>query len=526
MKEDDLSGFTNYLNDIVGFFIIESHVVDTTVGFRSRSTVESLWDMASAKLYEVISNSLTNCRNPDHYLKIKEHMITFIQTMERFSFPVTKLIELLMTFFESYSALMCDRASTKCKETIMKDEGNPVTVHNMAEYNIMQHIYEFKEVEAVPDGKGITRLRFPKTFPFSSSFVDCCEEVRKFIAGFYQFGEGFHQQFGEMDLILKKSVEVLVSKQICKTMEEKLLTQNIQLSEIVRIILNIENFESAVIQFEKLISEHRASHRVISPRNMELKADMDKQLVSSLSSACWPVFRDCRKRAENRIFEVMNMKIDDFLDCASYEFFNTSKPGSPVKQAQSMNAPAGEASPYLLDLVAFLTTVWTSTLSELPVSIKSFVYYDAIYHISASLLAQMTGPFVKKISPRFIEQILEPDVCYLEVFIKSLGDDNLLDQLAEIKQAILLLRMDTPVEEYLNASIKSKKYSRLPKQTAVILLEKLRESGAFQESSSFFGLVKDAQGLMSSEKKIDKAAKRKNVDMVIRALREESTPKK
>jgi hypothetical protein len=457
-------------------------------------------------------------------------MIKFIQTMEVYSYSVAKLFELLIAFFQSYSALMKSRASLACQQSILADEGNPMTVHNMTELNQVQAIFTENQ-ENGQELSGNIRLHFPMTFAYSAAFLACCDEVQKFIDGFYMFGEGFNQQFAEMDIILKKDVETLLTDCICPHMESKMAMPNIQLSELVRIIMNLKYFELAVEQMEETISVHRASHRSVSPRNAELKAFQDKQMASSLSAVCSPRFLQCRKKAEHRIFEVINRKIDDFLECATYDFMpaDPSKSGSsPQKKVVPVS---NEPSAYLVDLINFLNTVWTSTLSELPMFLKSPMYYDAIYHISAELLAKLLDPTVRKISPYFIEQTLERDVSYLENFVKELGDVNLLDQMAQIKQVIELLRLATPVEEYLNPTIKSRKYSQLPKQTAVVLLEKLRDSGAYLESSGFFGLMKDssASAAISSnvnEKKLDKGAKRRNLDMVIRQLREESAPVK
>ena len=453
-------------------------------------------------------------------------MVAFIQTMEGYQYSVGRLMDLFMTFFVHYSELMKERASVNCLASIEADEGNPLTVHNMTDYSSVLAVFHVLE-EKKEEG----RLRFPKSFSFTSSFIECCDQIRKFIDGFYQFCEGFHHMFSDMDEILKKGVEDLMTKRICGTIDKKLALTNIQLSEIVRIILNLEYFEQAVVQFEGIIMDHRASHRISSPRNADLKAGMDKKVAATLSAACATYFRTTRKKAENRIFEVMNRKIDDFLDCTTYDFMlpDPSKPSSPTKPsaAKPQSDHHSDVTAYLQDLISFLTTVWTSTLAELPMAIKSFVYYDAIYHISSALLAQLANPNVKKISPLFVEKTLDPDVAYLEQFVKGLGDANLLDQLAEIKQAIVLLRLDTPVEEFLNPTIKSRKYSRLSKQTACMLLEKLRDSGAFVETGGFFGLSVGAV-VMSKDgdnKKFDKAAKRKNLDLVIRTLKEDAARK-
>ena len=47
---------------------------------------------------------------------------------------------------------------------------------------------------------------FPKIFPFSKTLPTCCQGIRDFVDRFYQFTEGFSQQHGELDDLLKKVV--------------------------------------------------------------------------------------------------------------------------------------------------------------------------------------------------------------------------------------------------------------------------------------------------------------------------------
>lgn len=47
-------------------------------------------------------------------------------------------------------------------------------------------------------------------------------------------------------------------------------------------------------------------------------------------------------------------------------------------------------SAYLQDVVAFLTTVVRTALQNLPQSIKTFVYFDALDHLATSLKVSLS----------------------------------------------------------------------------------------------------------------------------------------
>jgi hypothetical protein len=67
---------------IIGFFIIESHILQTTGSFRSKAEVEELWDAMSARITEAVDGALRKVTDPDSYLHVKETLIAFILTLE------------------------------------------------------------------------------------------------------------------------------------------------------------------------------------------------------------------------------------------------------------------------------------------------------------------------------------------------------------------------------------------------------------------------------------------------------------
>jgi exocyst complex component 6 len=75
------------------------------------------------------------------------------------------------------------------------------------------------------------------------------------------------------------------------------------LAQIVQILINLEYLENACRALEELLMQSRSSHR---SGTVKLSATSE--------------FRNTRKMAEKRIFELVNSKIDDFLDIADYDW--------------------------------------------------------------------------------------------------------------------------------------------------------------------------------------------------------------
>jgi hypothetical protein len=82
-----LSSLVALTEQIIGFFIIESHVLQTTGSFRSKAEVEELWDAIAARLADAVDGALRNVTDPDSYLHVKETLIAFILTLEVYTHP-------------------------------------------------------------------------------------------------------------------------------------------------------------------------------------------------------------------------------------------------------------------------------------------------------------------------------------------------------------------------------------------------------------------------------------------------------
>ncbi|KAI7894923.1 exocyst complex subunit Sec15-like-domain-containing protein [Mucor mucedo] len=296
LRDGNLTTFETLLQDIVGFFIIEHMILHNTTEFRSQAEVDGLWEMVTGKVILVVSESLKGCSDPELFLRIKFSLLIFIQTLEGFDYSVKPLQETLLTLFQRYSELLINQYSEVFEKIVQEDECMPMTVENDDELKEVMQYTRFR-----PDREFIKRYGFPLRLPFSKVFPTCCRDVSFFVHQFYQFAEGFSQTHGEMDDILKKAVDSLLIQKVNAILLKKLQSTN--LSQIVQIIINIEYFESTCPDFEMLLMETRSFHR---SGHIHLKATS--------------TFHDTRRKAEKRIFELVNSKLDEFLELFEYDW--------------------------------------------------------------------------------------------------------------------------------------------------------------------------------------------------------------
>lgn len=98
---------------------------------------------------------------------------------------------------------------------------------------------------------------------------------------------------------------------MCQSLVDRLSTQ--YLGQIVQILINLEHFEIACQELEHLLIAARSNASASGV--VVLKATED--------------FRNSKKTAEKRIFELVNSKIDDLIGTAEYDWlaiFSASQP--------------------------------------------------------------------------------------------------------------------------------------------------------------------------------------------------------
>ncbi|PKC06061.1 exocyst complex subunit Sec15-like protein [Rhizophagus irregularis] len=430
LREGNEKGFEAFLQDIVGFFVVEYVIVHSTQNFRSQTEVDNLWDSVIAKVVKIITESLDECHDPNLFLQIKFSLFTFIQTLEDYGYNVHAFTDLILTVFQRYSDMLKQRFLEDFLQTLLYDDYMPMPISSPAEYEAVVDACWFKEDHRISQG-------YPRTLPFSQAYPSCCLDIKKFVDQYYTFAEGDSRQFSTVDDIAKQTLDNLLIEHVNGVLTSKLESQN--MSQIVQIIINLEYFHDACGELEKLLKSKRSSHR---GGQIKLKAAEE--------------FRETSKKAEKRIFELVNSKIDDFLELADYDWVPNSVQAHP--------------SFFLHDMANYLTAVISSTLYNLPMSIKIFIYFNALSHLASSLCNLILSPSVKKINANGVAN-LEVDVTFLEHFARKLEDPNIADAFLELRQIVTLLQSDN-VEEYLDPSTRNRKYSLLKPTDVINLFDK------------------------------------------------------
>ncbi|KAM4055639.1 exocyst complex subunit sec15-like domain-containing protein [Hirsutella rhossiliensis] len=431
---DDETSLSSLLEGITGFAIIEKATMRRVPQLRSPADVEELWESMCSAAITLTSRAINDVGNAEVLLKIKGFIALFVQTMEGWGYSIATLDTFLLTLFDKYAELLKRRFGEDFQEIVSTDDYMPMAINSLEEYEKVINVSWFIHDQPIEE------LAFPCVLPFSQMYPLCCIDIRNFLNQFYFFSDDHFQHSDVIDETLRKSLDELLTEKVCQSLVERLSSQ--YLGQIVQILINLEHFEIACQELEQLLVRARSSTSAGGP--LKLKATEK--------------FRNNKKTAEKRIFELVNSKIDDLVDTAEYDWLASNVTTEP--------------SNYMQTLTRYLSNIMNSTLLGLPREIKELIYFDALSHAANKILALPLSPDVKHINAHGVSALAQ-DVQYLTEFVSSLENGQMLkENLDELQQTINLMQSDNH-EEFFDISTRNKKYGRVDALNGPLLLEKL-----------------------------------------------------
>nr|CAG4644587.1 EOG090X01NK [Leptodora kindtii] len=276
-----IDGYRQYFHGIVGFFVVEDHVMNTASSLVNRSYLDDVWGMAVSKI--------SYCTDPCLMLKIKNLVMLFSSTLK---------------------------------------------VTTLSKYNEIIDSFPYRDaaVEAAP---------FPKKLPFSCMVPKVYQQVRNYIEACLQFTQDLNMSAQEVDDTLRRYTNLLLTRTLSGCLSTLIRKPSLSLLQLIQISINTIHLEQCNGALEDFIAKLTGGSRELSH-------------TARLQGRT--VFRDVRSDAEQQIYEALQRKMDEFMDLANYDWL--------------LSEPSGQASSYLMDLIAFLHSTFQA-FTNLPVSISA-----------------------------------------------------------------------------------------------------------------------------------------------------------
>lgn len=441
---ETVEGYRRYFNQIVGFFVVEDHILNATRGLVTKAFTDELWNMALAKIIAVLRTHSSYCDDPDLVLELKNLIVIFADTLQGYGFPVTRLFDLLFEVRDQYNETLLKKWALVFREIFEMDNYSPIPVDTEEEYKSVISRFPFHDPELEK------QQEFPKKLPMSQSVPQIYSQVKEFIYASLKFSESLHRSSTEIDDMLRKSTNLLLTRILSSCLQNLIKKPHIGLTELVQIIINSTHLEQACRYLEEFITNITN----VSPETVHTTR------LYGLST-----FKDARHAAEGEIYTKLNQKIDEFIQLADYDW--------------GMAESDGRASGYLMDLINFLRSTF-QVFTHLPGKVAQTACMSACKHLSTSLMQMLLDSELRQISMGAIQQF-NLDVIQCELFASSepvpgFQGDTLQLAFIDLRQLLDLFMVwdwSTYLADY---GQPNSKYLRVNPATALALLEKMKDT--------------------------------------------------
>uniref|UniRef100_A0A8C5FX43 Exocyst complex component n=1 Tax=Gadus morhua TaxID=8049 RepID=A0A8C5FX43_GADMO len=472
---ETLEGYRCYFNQIVGFFVVEDHILHTTQGLVNTAYVDELWELALSKTIAALRTHSSYCDDPDLVLDLKNLIVLFADTLQGYGFPVSQLFELMLEMRDQYGEILLKKWTQTFRQILDQDNYSPIPVATEQEYKNYTSQFPLQDPE-------LDKAAFPKKLPFSELVPRVYCQIKEFIYACLKYSEDLHLSSTEVDDMIRKSTNLLLTRTLSHCLQNAIKKRNVGLPELVQVIINSSHLEQACTFLEEFIS---------NLTNVPPDTANSTQLYGTST------FKDTRHAAEAEIYTNLNAKIDQFLQLADYDWTTAAQGGGAMTP-----------SDYLTDLITFLQSTFT-VLTNLPGKVAQTACMSVCKHISNSLLQLLLDPDVRSISIGALHQV-NTDLLQCESFARAgpvtgYQGDTLILAFSDLRQLLDLFTQWDWSSYLADYGRTTSRYVRVNPHTALLLLDKMRESG---KRSTMFAQFR----------KTDRD-RQKLIDAVIRQLR-------
>uniref|UniRef100_A0A671RVL2 Exocyst complex component n=1 Tax=Sinocyclocheilus anshuiensis TaxID=1608454 RepID=A0A671RVL2_9TELE len=427
---ETLEGYRCYFNQIVGFFVVEDHILHATQGLVNRAYVEELWELALSKTIAALRT---------HSVCLHTTYIIFMG----YGFPVNQLFDMLLEMRDQYGEILLKKWNQSFRQLLDQDNYSPIPVASRDEYQRIAGQFPFQDPE-------LDKMPFPKKLPFSEFVPKVYSQLKEFIYACLKYSEDLHLSSTEIDDMIRKSTNLLLTRTLSHCLQYAIKKKNVGLAELVQIIINTTHLEQSCHYLEEFISNITS---------------VPPDTINATKLYGTSTFKDARHAAEEEIYTNLNQKIDQFLQLADYDW----------AAAQG----GGQASDYLSDLIAFLCSTF-AVFTHLPGKVAQTACMSACKHLSTSLLQLLLEADVRQVSMGALQQF-NVDVKECEKFARAgpvpgFQGDTLLLAFIDLRQLLDLFTQwdwSTYLADY---GLPTCKYLRVNPHTALALLEKMKDT--------------------------------------------------
>ncbi|CCH42574.1 Exocyst complex component [Wickerhamomyces ciferrii] len=428
----------NFLSKLIGFLIFHDLMSTKLPNIINQKTTD-IWENLSAKIYpflkELVANGLIETQK---ILDFKSIIGNFYLILEHFNLSGDHFYNLLIMTFKKFSQISTHNFKIDFQKLTEEDDSMPMAIYDIGLYRKISNISWYE------DSRSENEIKFPQVLPFSTIYPMTCAQVRAYITHQTGFLKDYYKYDVEsLNKLVIENVDNLLISVINSYFKEKL--KLITREELSQNLINLEYFLIMSKEVNKLLS--RTFH-----------TDVNLKAINAIS--------DTRKITERELFVMVDGKVEDLMDFIDWDW-----------QTTELNK---EPNYFMKDVGDFLKNMFTSTFSNLPLSVKTLLLYRVFDLLAIRFLENLNDQ--SKISKQSVQNF-DIDIEYIETVSRELNPsrdaaingtsrESLQSMFLQLRQCINLLKVGH-LEEYKDQTTRMRKYDQIKPDDAVQLIKKV-----------------------------------------------------
>ena len=455
---DNLEAYKNYIYSIVGFFIVEDHVMQTGGEIVTRSYLDDLWSSSLTRAVSELRQNSSSCTDPNILLRIKNLIMLSVTTLKTHGYTVTQLWDLLLEMRDHYNEVLLQRWVSVFREVLDKCDFQPLVVATQEEYEAVVERFPFHS-EALE-----AQAEFPKAFPFSPMVPEVYHQTKEFMYACMKFSEELTLSPNEVAGMVRKAANLLLTRSFSGCLSAVFHKPSLAPTQVIQIIIDTQYLEKASPFLDSFVCDVTGTQATVG------------QTQSSAS-----LFHVARAEAEMQVSVKLCVKLDEYFSLfEEYDWL--------------LSQSTGQSSLFIRDMVTYLESTFQNVASSLP-SVAQRACKKSCQHIAEKMHALLVGDEVKLISMGALQQI-SLDLMQFEYFageasrmVPGLKEDELLRMFAKVRQLCNLL-LEEEWSAYLHDYGKAENaYAQVEPGHVIVVLEKIREA----DKKTMFAMVKKSE---------------------------------
>ncbi|CAI6495809.1 AIS_HP2_G0017050.mRNA.1.CDS.1 [Saccharomyces cerevisiae] len=482
----------DYFLKILGFLLYDINLnkaTEFTLVNNDYNSTNEFWDGLMDRLSPYLKYFIDEkLETETDMIKFKDFLCLCVAILENFKLNIEPLYKILVSIFEKFCSVSLRAFNDEFQILLNDDDFMPLSINDKTLYDKVLKICWMKEDEHLHLPDPTSEEPFSVILPFSPLYPMTCTLAKKTYSRITAFLSIFYRhELHTLNNILIKAMDDIFNDIVNKKIRSKL--ESTSREEIAQILINLDYFIIAAKEFSNFMTREN----ILQNSDMEIQLSSIKHLAES------------RKLAETKLIELIDSKISDILETIEIDWQTRE-----IRQDPDIS---------IIDLAQFLEMMFASTLQNLPYSVQTLLIFrefdsltrqfmDILLHDTPSIIThesiinfEIDINYLKGIIPRIFPStpgIIDSNGYHSpmtpstptfpnanSVDAPTLFENNIKSLEAtfmELKQCIELLKAQG--KDYNEPEIRLRKYSRIRKEDAALLLSKIERSATSKDGAN------------------------------------------